>query len=401
MKESKNKLLKIAVSIGDINGISMQILLQSHEKINKICKPFYFIHESLLYEACKLLKAKKIEAFHIVAFSNSPRFEFEKNKHIKIGASEFFKKLYISHFKMPLDFEFQSEFAIKSGEIDAKSGAYSFASFKAASFFVKEGFANALVTLPIHKKAWQEAGIKFKGHTGALSEFFKSKALMMLGCSKLFVGLFTEHIPLREVGKHINESELCEFLELFYQNTHFKDIGVLGFNPHAGDFGSIGGQEEKNISKAIALINSYLSFTKLKSNLQKEFSKTNSQEILLQKLINDTNLHEKLEKFLHKQKAYKFFYKPYPLVADSAFTKNSLQNCKRLVAMYHDQALAPLKALYFDESVNISLNLPIIRTSVDHGTGFDKAYKKEKILTKSYKEAIKMAIKFAKNANKV
>ena len=105
------------------------------------------------------------------------------------------------------------------------------------------------------------------------------------------------------------------------------------------------------------------------------------------------NLAQKLEKELKIQ----HFYQPNPLVADSAFTKNALKHCNRLVSMSHDLALTPIKALYFDKSVNVSLNLPIIRTSVDHGTAFDKAYTRAKISTKSYKEAVKTALHLIKS----
>ena len=87
-------------------------------------------------------------------------------------------------------------FDIKAGEIDAKSGLYGFLSFKAASYFVYKKYAHALLTLPIHKKAWEEASLKYKGHTDALRDFFKKNAIMMLGCKELFVGLFSEYVPL-------------------------------------------------------------------------------------------------------------------------------------------------------------------------------------------------------------
>ncbi len=90
---------------------------------------------------------------------------------------------------------------------------------------------------------------------------------------------------------------------------------------------------------------------------------------------------------------------PYPLVADTAFTKSNLKACNRLIAMYHDLGLAPLKALYFEKSINVSLNLPIIRVSVDHGTAFDKAYKNAKISTKSYFEAAKFALELPSKAS--
>ncbi|EPU8947436.1 4-hydroxythreonine-4-phosphate dehydrogenase PdxA, partial [Campylobacter jejuni] len=176
------------------------------------------------------------------------------------------------------------------------------------------------------------------------------------------------------VSKKITFKNLSIFLKDFYKETHFKKMGLLGFNPHAGDYGVIGGEEEKIMEKAIAFVNAFL------------YSK--KDEKFFKKALKDGNLQKEL---LLNFKG-NGVYLPYPLVADTAFTKAGLKNCNRLVAMYHDLALAPLKALYFDKSINVSLNLPIIRVSVDHGTAFDKAYKNAKINTKSYFEAAKFAI---------
>lgn len=327
---------KIAVSVGDINGIGLEILLSSHKELCKICEPFYMLHSHIYKQALEKLNFKELEGLNLV--------EFNKGK-------EHFKALGKNHFSFTCDtLNPPSELKIKPSSIDAKSGAYSFASFKAGVELVKAGHAKALITLPIHKKAWSEAGLKYRGHTEALREFFNKNAIMMLGCSKLFVGLFTEHIPLREVSQKIKEDELFNFLLDFYQETLFEKIGVLAFNPHAGDFKTIGGEEEEIIVKAIKRANKALK---------------------------------------------KAVYLNEPIVADTAFTPKALKNCKHLVSLYHDLALAPLKALYFEESINVSLNLPIIRTSVDHGTAFDIAYKKQNPSNKSYIEAVKFALYLA------
>lgn len=370
---------KIAISIGDINGIGVEIALKSHKFISKFCTPYYFIHKSLLNEALRKLNLKKPKKFHALSFENAQKAEFQKKN---------------ANFRANLGFEVNEKFSIYAGQINKDSGLYSFLSFKAACEFVKCGFAKALVTLPIHKKAWSEAGLHYHGHTEALRDFFGREAIMMLGCKKLFVALFTEHIPLNEVRSRIEISALCEFFITLYTQTHFKNIGVLAFNPHASDFGTIGGEEEDKIIKAIRLANLILSFKNSPQNLQKRFLKENDirEADVLERLRSDSNLATKLEKSVK----VKHFYNPNPLVADSAFTPNALKHCNRLVSMSHDIGLAPLKALFFDKSVNISLNLPIIRTSVDHGTAFDKAYTNAKISTKSYKEAVQMALHFAK-----
>src|SRR5574344_1551719 len=172
---------------------------------------------------------------------------------------------------------------------------------------------------------------------------------MMLGCEKMFVALFTEHIALKKVAKKINDNDLTNFLIDFYKNVKSENIGVLGLNPHASDNGVLG-DEEIEIFKAIKKANKYFGKNIFKG----------------------------------------------PLVPDTAFSPLSRKNFNYFVAMYHDQGLAPLKALYFDESINVSLNLPIIRTSVDHGTAFDIAYKNKNPNTKSYINAIKEAIVLSK-----
>lgn len=373
---------KIAISIGDINGIGVEIALKSHRYISRFCKPYYFIHEALLHQVLKKLKLKKPKNLQLISFENALKTSLKKRGKMSV-------------FKSPLLCEVNANFKIQAGQIDANSGAYSFTSFQAACHFVQKGFAKALITLPIHKKAWNEAGIAYHGHTEALRAFFKREAIMMLGNKKLFVALFTEHIPLNEVSSHIQIPKLCEFLITFYEQTHFKNIGVLAFNPHASDFGTIGGEEEEKITRAIAFANLFLSFNASPKALKESFlHKHNStQSKILQDLLCDENLALKLENIV----TLKHFYIPNPLVADAAFTPNALKSCNRLVSMSHDLALAPLKALYFDKSVNVSLNLPIIRTSVDHGTAFDKAYKNAQISTKSYKQAIKLALDFAKH----
>ena len=306
----RNQMKTIAISIGDINGIGLEIALKAHNKIKSFCNPLYFIN--LLSRGAKILNTTIPDDF----------------------------KLY----------ECGSELKIKPGKISKKSGKFSFLSFENALIATQKGRADALVTLPINKKAWSKAGIKYVGHTDALSDFFKKQAIMMLGCDELFCALFTDHIALKDVSKHIKSKALSNFLLDFYKSSKFNKIGVLGLNPHAGD-GGVLGNEEKAIKKAIKKANEKL-----------------KEEIFIG-----------------------------PLVSDAAFNENSLRNCNRIVAMYHDQGLAPLKALYFDKAINVSLNLPIIRTSVDHGTAYNIAYR-GLASTKSYIEAVKYADFMAKNS---
>lgn len=304
------KKQKIAISIGDLNGIGIQLALENHEKIKKVIEPLYCIDEVMLKEASKLLNLEVPNDFKIV------------NKIAK-------------------------PFTIEPSKVSKEAGVYSFASFLKAVELSKQMEVEGIMTLPIHKKAWELAGVSFKGHTDALREFFFAPAIMMLGSPKMYVALYTEHIPLHQVAEEIKDvQKLSEFLIDFYENIsdrllQSEKVGLLGLNPHAGDDGVLG-DEEKYIKEARAIA------------------------------------HKQIGKEVYTE----------PLVPDVAFTPNSRKNHHYFVAMYHDQGLAPLKALYFDEGINISLNLPIVRTSVDHGTAFDIAYRNVKLNNLSYLNAI-------------
>ena len=302
------KLKKIAISIGDINGVGLQLALENHKKINKLCKPIYCIDKKTLKKGSEKLGLSIPEDFKIYG-------KYKKTK-------------------------------IKAGLVSKDSGLFSFQSFLTAINLAKEKKVSAICTLPINKESWKKAGINYVGHTDMLRDIFKQDAIMMLGCDEMFVSLYTEHIPLKDVPKHIKRKKLIKFLKDFYNCIDAKSnpIGVLGLNPHAGDNGVLG-KEETKIEKAIKKVN--------------------------------------------KQIGSKYQL----LVPDIAFTPYVRENYKYFCAMYHDQGLAPLKALYFEQSINVSLNLPIKRTSVDHGTAFDIAYKKDNNLSNlSYINAIKEAI---------
>jgi len=308
---------KIAISIGDLNGIGIQIALENHYIISKIITPIYCIDHTMLEQAAKKLNLP-IPSNFIIVDDIAPSFEIE------------------------------------AGTVRGESGTYAFASFLSAVTLAKEKKVDAIITLPIHKKAWELAGVKYKGHTDALRDFFNAKAIMMLGCPQMYVALYTEHIPLKEVATHINEKELTRFLIDFYETTKPKNtIAVLGLNPHAGDDGVLG-----------------------------------SEERIIQKAINNANLAINPQ---YRRGEDTPTYSD-PLVPDVAFTPRVRKQYTHYIAMYHDQGLAPLKALYFDEGINVSLNLPILRTSVDHGTAFDIAYKGREANGLSYLNAIKYIV---------
>ncbi len=304
-------LPKIAISIGDLNGIGVEIALKSHDTIKKICQPIYCINRQMLEQASMLLE-----------------------------------------IAIPLDFmlhETFGDFEIIPSKTTKESGIFSYLSFMDAINLANIKSVDAICTLPINKESWGKAKLKYKGHTEVLRDFYNKDAIMMLGCQKMYVALFTEHIALKNVAKSIKTKKLINFFKNFHSCTNAKKVAVLALNPHAGD-GGVLGKEENKIQKAIKKAN----------------------KILGENIFSN------------------------PLVPDTAFSPNNRKNYKYFIAMYHDQGLTPLKALYFDESINISLNLPIIRTSVDHGTAFDIAYKNKNPNTKSYINAIKEAIVLSK-----
>jgi 4-hydroxythreonine-4-phosphate dehydrogenase len=299
-------LKRLAISIGDLGGVGFEIALRAHDEIKRLCDPLYCINYTMAHQAAHLL-----------------------------------------HTQIPNDFQMfkvAGEFTIRPGEVSAQSGRYSYDSFRAAVELARTKAVDAIVTLPIHKEGWSLAGIDYVGHTDALRDIFGCDAIMMLGCEKLYVPLFSEHIPLRDVASHVRTEPLTSFLLRLYDATRHSPIAVLGLNPHAGDHGVLG-DEERYIEEAIAEANARI-----------------GSEVFTG-----------------------------PIVPDIAFTPRFRERFTMIAAMYHDQGLAPLKALYFEEGINVSLGLPIIRTSVDHGTAFDIAYRNRASLL-SYQNAIKAAL---------
>lgn len=296
----------VAISCGDLSGVGMEIAIAMHDTICELVEPRYIINSTLAEQAAALLHTSLPKNFH-------------------------------THDTLTGDF------AIRPGELDSNSATYGFNAFTTAVTLAQNGEVDAICTLPINKEAWMQANIPYHGHTDYLRHHFQRDAIMMLGSRALNVALYSEHIPLKEVAAMLSVEKLTNFLLTFHGETVCEQCAVLGLNPHAGDGGLLG-DEEQIIEQAI------------------------------------TNANEKLgkEHFIG------------PLVPDTAFTPTMRQSFSYYVAMYHDQGLIPLKALYFDESINVSLNLPIIRTSVDHGTAFDIAYKGV-ANTASYLEAIRAA----------
>lgn len=218
------------------------------------------------------------------------------------------------------------------GVLDARNGRYVLDTLDSAVTLCQSGSIDAMVTAPVHKGVINDSGVKFSGHTEYLAEATHTeKVVMMLATKGLRVALATTHIPLQEVASAISKPGLTQVLRIVHAQMQ-RDFALLnprilvcGLNPHAGEGGHLGREEIDVINPVIA-------------SLQAEGM-----------IISG----------------------PYP--ADTVFTPKHMDNADVIVAMYHDQGLPVLKYMGFGAAVNITLGLPIIRTSVDHGTALDLA----------------------------
>lgn len=214
-----------------------------------------------------------------------------------------------------------------------KGGKYALKSLEKACQALQNSSIDVLVTAPINKENIQSDSFKFPGHTEFLEQQFEGQALMLMLNKELRIGLVTGHLPLHQVSKNITQELIMQKLESFNQSL-IQDFGirkpkiaVLGLNPHSGDNGLLGQEEEKTIIPSL--------------------QKAEDKGILA--------------------------YGPYP--ADSFFGSNQLTAFDGVLAMYHDQGLVPFKTLSFGNGVNFTSGLSVVRTSPDHGTAFDIAGK--------------------------
>ncbi|BCE02969.1 4-hydroxythreonine-4-phosphate dehydrogenase PdxA [Marinicellulosiphila megalodicopiae] len=240
------------------------------------------------------------------------------------------------------------------GKLDSENSEYVLELLKIATDGCVDNTFDAMVTAPVHKGVICESGVPFSGHTEFLEERTGAdKVVMMLACTKLKVALVTTHLPLKDVAAAITPELLSEILATLIQSLKQQfglknpTILVAGLNPHAGESGHMGMEE-------IEVIEPTLKTFKTQANI-----------------IG-------------------------PLPADTLFTPPYLEKADAVLAMYHDQGLPVLKCIGFGESVNITLGLPIIRTSVDHGTALDLAgtgQAKERSLICAIKWALQMSQK--------
>ena len=221
---------------------------------------------------------------------------------------------------------------VVSGQLNPENAAYVIELLTTGARLCGQHKFSALVTAPVHKANINNAGIPFTGHTEFLAEFFEvPQVVMMLACEQMRVALVTTHLPLSQVASSISSSLIVDVITQLHESL-IRDFGIItpqikvaGLNPHAGESGHLGREEIEIISPAL--------------------------------------VHLK-ENGVHIEG---------PLSADTMFVRDSNSICDAYVAMYHDQGLPVLKYAGFNQSVNITLGLPIIRTSVDHGTALELA----------------------------
>jgi len=299
--------LKIGISIGDINGVGLEVILKTltNPKIAELCTP-------VVYGSSKVVSYHKNIVdidFHFQSLRNAER-PYEGRVNIVNCWSE--------------------SVNITLGKPTDLSGKYAIKSLETAVNDLNNGLIDALVTAPINKEAMKLAGFPFPGHTEYLSEKMGgSESLMFMVSEGLRIGLVTNHLPLSEVAEKVTKSAIITKLKIMDESLK-KDFGierptiaVLGLNPHASDNSTIGQDEEKIIRPAVV-----------------ESKKKGLMVV-------------------------------GPFAADGFFGSGNYKKFDGILAMYHDQGLIPFKLLSFGKGINYTAGLSGVRTSPDHGTGYD------------------------------
>jgi 4-hydroxythreonine-4-phosphate dehydrogenase len=324
MKKAENII--VGISIGDLNGIGSEVVLKTFEdaRMLELCTP--------------------------VIFANVKQLSFIKrnlNSEINLHGIDRLDQLVLG--KINVLNVWREGFDLNLGTNDETVGEYAIKSFVTATQALKEGKVDVLVTAPINKYNIQSDTFKFPGHTDYLAQELEGDALMFMVQDNLRVGLLTDHIPVSEVASHLTEALITKKIETIKQSLiqdfsiNKPRIAVLGVNPHCGDGGVIGNEDD-----AI-----------LKPTLKKIFEKGT------------------------------LVFGPFP--ADGFFGSNQYEKYDAVIATYHDQGLIPFKTLSFGNGVNYTAGLNKIRTSPDHGTAYDIAGKGIADYN-SFKEAVYLAI---------
>jgi 4-hydroxythreonine-4-phosphate dehydrogenase len=301
----------IGISCGDLNGIGPEVIIKTFadNRVLEQCTPIIFTSGKLIN-----FYRKAVPDIH---------FNYQIIKD--------FSRVHYKQINLYSCWE--EEVTISPGQLNEMGGKYAVLSLKAAAQALMEGHIHGLVTAPIRKKNVQSSQFNYTGHTPFLKHMAGvNDVLMILYAHNIKVALVTEHVPVNEVAKYITHENIISKLSLLNNCLH-KDFGidkpkiaVLGLNPHAGDEGLIGREEEEIIKPAIK-----------------------------------------------EAKANMLVFGPYS--ADAFFARNNYTQFDAVLAMYHDQGLIPLKSIAGGEGVNYTAGLPFVRTSPDHGTAFDIAGK--------------------------
>ena len=331
MKKEEN--IKVGISIGDLNGIGSEIILKIFEDARMLdfCTPIIFAS----------IKTMSFVKKHY-------KIDINLNGINHINQAVIGKVNVLNCWKENVNISF--------GKEDKTIGEYAIKSLQKATKALKSDEIDVLVTAPINKSSIQSDTFKFPGHTDYLNQELEGKSLMFMVNGGLRVGLLTDHVPVKDVSKHITTKLIEDKINTVHDSL-IKDfkinkpkIAVLGINPHTGDNGVIGNEDDKILRPALKKI---------------------------------------------KEKG-KLVFGPY--AADSFFGSNNYQNFDAIIASYHDQGLIPFKTLSFGQGVNYTAGLNKVRTSPDHGTAFEIAGKGQADIG-SFKEAIFTAIKIFNNRN--
>ncbi len=331
MKKAENII--VGISIGDLNGIGSEVVLKTFDdsRMLELCTPVIFANVKVMSFIKKTLELE------------TPLHGIDQLDQIVVG-----KVNVLNIWREGVEINF--------GTNDPAVGKYAIKSFVAATKALKENQIDVLVTAPINKYNIQSEEFKFPGHTDYLDKELEGNALMLMVQDNLRVGLLTDHIPVNDVAKHLNEKLIVEKIETIKQSL-IQDFGinkpkiaVLALNPHAGDNGVIGKEDDEIIKPVI--------------------------------------------KKLFEKGTLVFG----PFAADGFFGSGHYEKYDAVVATYHDQGLIPFKTLSFGGGVNYTAGLNKIRTSPDHGTAYEIAGKGISDYN-SFKEAVYMAIDIYNSKN--
>jgi len=300
----------IGISCGDLNGIGIELIIKafSDTRLLELCTPVIFASNKIINFYRKSIPEVNFN------YQSTKELNRLNNKQVNVFNC------------------WEEEVTITPGQLNDTGGGYAIKSLRAAVDALKQNQVQGLVTAPIHKKNIQAAGFNFTGHTPFLKSIFSVPDVVMMLCSGDFrVALVTEHVPVKEIAQYITREAILSKLNIIHQslvkdfNIEKPKIAVLGLNPHAGDEGLIGQEEDDIIKPAI-------------------------KEAKHSMIVTG------------------------PFSADAFFARGYHERFDAVLAMYHDQGLIPFKTLA-GEGVNFTAGLPVVRTSPDHGTAFDIAGK--------------------------